>query len=300
MNIEVRVPQLPESIADATLIAWRKKPGDSVQRDENLVDLETDKVVLEVPAPAAGVIREVKVQDGATVTSGQVLAVLEEGAAAVPAAKPGKTADAAADAKPRPAKAQEAPAAPKADAKAAARAAPTAGAEKLAPSVRRLVEEHHLDTAGIAGSGRDGRITKSDVLTHLTAKDTASAPAAAKPAAPVAARPRTGRRTRRAPRADDPSARADRGTTAAGAVDRGNADDLQRGRPDERQRAARPLQGPLREGARRPARLHVVLRQGVHRGAAPLPRGQCVGGRQRHRLSRVLRHRHRGLDRPRA
>ena len=189
MNIEVRVPQLPESIADATLIAWRKKPGDSVQRDENLVDLETDKVVLEVPAPAAGVIREVKVQDGATVTSGQVLAVLEEGAAAVPAAKPGKTADAAADAKPRPAKAQEAPAAPKADAKAAARAAPTAGAEKLAPSVRRLVEEHHLDTAGIAGSGRDGRITKSDVLTHLTAKDTASTPAAAKPAAPVAARP---------------------------------------------------------------------------------------------------------------
>ena len=76
MSIEVRVPQLPESVADATLIAWRKKPGDSVQRDENLVDLETDKVVLEVPAPAAGVIKEVKVQDGATVISGQVLAVL--------------------------------------------------------------------------------------------------------------------------------------------------------------------------------------------------------------------------------
>jgi 2-oxoglutarate dehydrogenase E2 component (dihydrolipoamide succinyltransferase) len=189
MNIEVRVPQLPESIADATLIAWRKRPGDSVQRDENLVDLETDKVVLEVPAPAAGVIREVKVQDGATVTSGQVLAVLEEGAAAVPAAKPGKTADAAPDAKPRPAKAQEAPAATKAEPKAAPRAAPAAGAEKLAPSVRRLVEEHHLDTAGIAGSGRDGRITKSDVLTHLTAKDTASPPAAAKPAAPAATTP---------------------------------------------------------------------------------------------------------------
>jgi 2-oxoglutarate dehydrogenase E2 component (dihydrolipoamide succinyltransferase) len=92
MSIEVRVPQLPESVADATLIAWRKKPGDSVQRDENLVDLETDKVVLEVPAPAAGVIKEVKVQDGATVISGQVLAVLEEGAAAAaaPAAKPAK------------------------------------------------------------------------------------------------------------------------------------------------------------------------------------------------------------------
>src|SRR6185503_16695603 len=94
MSIEVRVPQLPESVADATLIAWRKKPGDAVQRDENLVDLETDKVVLEVPAPAAGVLKEVKVQDGATVTSGQVLAVLEErvavSAAAPAAAKASK------------------------------------------------------------------------------------------------------------------------------------------------------------------------------------------------------------------
>ena len=74
MTIEVRVPQLPESVADATLVAWHKKPGDAVNRDENLVDLETDKVVLEVPAPAAGVIKELKVQNGATVTSGQVLA----------------------------------------------------------------------------------------------------------------------------------------------------------------------------------------------------------------------------------
>ena len=78
MSIEVRVPQLPESVADATLVAWRKQPGDAVKRDENLVDLETDKVVLEVPAPASGVIQELRVQNGATVTSGQVLAVLEE------------------------------------------------------------------------------------------------------------------------------------------------------------------------------------------------------------------------------
>ena len=88
MTIEVRVPQLPESVADATLVAWHKQPGDAVSRDENLVDLETDKVVLEVPAPAAGVIKELRVQNGATVTSGQVLALLEEGAAAAaPAAK---------------------------------------------------------------------------------------------------------------------------------------------------------------------------------------------------------------------
>ena len=82
MSIEVRVPQLPESVADATLVSWHKQPGDAVSRDENLVDLETDKVVLEVPSPAAGVIKELKVEDGATVTSGPVLAVIEEGAAA--------------------------------------------------------------------------------------------------------------------------------------------------------------------------------------------------------------------------
>ena len=82
MTIEVRVPQLPESVADATLVAWHKKPGDAVSRDENLVDLETDKVVLEVPAPAAGIIVELKVKDGATVSSGELLALLEEGTAA--------------------------------------------------------------------------------------------------------------------------------------------------------------------------------------------------------------------------
>ena len=88
MSIEVRVPQLPESVADATLVAWHKKPGDAVQRDENLVDLETDKVVLEVPAPTAGIVKELKVDNGATVTSGQVLAILEEGAAAAPSSHP--------------------------------------------------------------------------------------------------------------------------------------------------------------------------------------------------------------------
>ena len=181
MSIEVRVPQLPESVADATLIAWRKKPGDSVQRDENLVDLETDKVVLEVPAPAAGVIKEVKVQDGATVTSGQVLAVLEEGAAAA-AAPPAK-----------PAKGPER----RASSPETRSAAPAGGADKLAPSVRRLVEEHHLDAAGIPGSGRDGRITKADVLTHLTAKE--STPPAARPAAGTQPTPAGARAERRVP-----------------------------------------------------------------------------------------------------
>jgi 2-oxoglutarate dehydrogenase E2 component (dihydrolipoamide succinyltransferase) len=84
MSTEIRVPQLPESVADATLVAWHKQPGDPIARDENLADLETDKVVLEVPAPANGVVREIKVQSGAVVTSGQVLAIIEEGAAAPP------------------------------------------------------------------------------------------------------------------------------------------------------------------------------------------------------------------------
>ena len=178
MTIEVRVPQLPESVADATLVAWHKKPGDSVQRDENLVDLETDKVVLEVPAPASGVIRELVVQNGATVTGGQVLALLDEGAAAAsPAPAATKPAQAAA--------AKEAPAA----------AARTAGSDKLAPSVRRLVEEHKLDAGAIAGSGRDGRITKGDVLAHMSsaAGGAPSGPGAAAPAAP------TGRSERRVP-----------------------------------------------------------------------------------------------------
>src|SRR5271168_4022849 len=99
MTIEVRVPQLPESVADATLVAWHKKPGDSVARDENLVDLETDKVVLEVPAPVAGVLKEIRLSDGTTVTSGQVLAVIEEGSAAAPrpsGAAPGASAPAGA------------------------------------------------------------------------------------------------------------------------------------------------------------------------------------------------------------
>src|SRR4030095_6453819 len=96
MSIEVRVPQLPESVTDATLVAWHKKPGEAVGRDENLVDLETDKVVLEVPAPASGVIKELRVETGATVRRGKWLRMLKEGAgvaAATPAApEPQKTA----------------------------------------------------------------------------------------------------------------------------------------------------------------------------------------------------------------
>src|SRR4030088_2561454 len=94
MTTEIRVPQLPESVADATLVAWHKQPGDPIKRDENLADLETDKVVLEVPAPANGVGREIKIQSGTVVTSGQLLAVIEEGASAAPAATAARAANA--------------------------------------------------------------------------------------------------------------------------------------------------------------------------------------------------------------
>jgi len=182
MTIEVRVPQLPESVADATLVAWRKQPGETVQRDENLVDLETDKVVLEVPAPASGVLQEIRVQNGATVTSGQILAVLAPGEAAK--ATTGKT-DGAGKAESA-GKTDKTEKSQSGSAKAReSRPAAPAATERLAPSVRRLVEEHHLETQTIAGSGRDGRITKGDVLTHLAA---AKEPSPARDAAPVQAR----------------------------------------------------------------------------------------------------------------
>src|SRR3954447_15084344 len=102
MTTKIKVPQLPESVADATLVAWHKQPGDTVSRDENLADLETDKVVLEVPAPLNGVIKEIRIQSGTTVTSGQVLAVIDEGGAGAGAAAAGKPAAAATVAKAAP------------------------------------------------------------------------------------------------------------------------------------------------------------------------------------------------------
>ena len=179
-TIEVRVPQLPESVADATLVAWRKQPGDAVTRDENLVDLETDKVVLEVPAPASGVLKEIKVENGATVTGGQVLAVIEEGGVAASPTKVGEAGQRPGEGSgPSPAQGAPSPGVPPAS------PGEPGEAKKLAPSVRRLVEEHKLEPTSIPGSGRDGRITKGDVLTHLAGKEekSSAAPAAARPAA---------------------------------------------------------------------------------------------------------------------
>jgi 2-oxoglutarate dehydrogenase E2 component (dihydrolipoamide succinyltransferase) len=161
MTTEVRVPQLPESVADATLVVWHKKVGETVARDENLADLETDKVVLEVPAPLAGVIKSLDKTAGTTVTSGELLAVIDEQASQAAAPK----------------------AAPKAEfmkpaASAAARKEEAGG--KLSPAARRLVEENRLSAGQIAGSGRDGRISKSDVAHHLEAAPTQAAASGAR------------------------------------------------------------------------------------------------------------------------
>jgi 2-oxoglutarate dehydrogenase E2 component (dihydrolipoamide succinyltransferase) len=174
MSTEVRVPQLPESVADATLVAWHKKAGDPVARDENLADLETDKVVLEVPAPVAGVVKSLDKKAGTTVTSGELLAVIEEQAGAGAAPKP--------SAKSETKKAPEAKK-PESAPPAATAAAPAARKDeapaKLSPAARRLVEENKLSAGQIAGSGRDGRISKSDVAHHLEAAPQARAPAPA-------------------------------------------------------------------------------------------------------------------------
>jgi 2-oxoglutarate dehydrogenase E2 component (dihydrolipoamide succinyltransferase) len=196
MSIEVKVPQLPESVADATLVAWHKSPGDSVQRDENLVDLETDKVVLEVPAPADGVLMEIRIADGTTVTAGEILAILDEVAGAA-ATAPAQAAAAEGEADEDEADEDE-------FAKDEG-GAPGRAAGRLSPAVRRLLDEHQLDPAKIRGSGRDGRITKADVVAFLdtrqagTAKKVADKAAKAAPAGAPAtpAVPRGAREERR-------------------------------------------------------------------------------------------------------
>lgn len=170
MLVEVKVPVLSESISEATLLSWHKKVGDAVVRDENLIDVETDKVVLELPAPQSGVLTKIIKGDGLSVASDEVIAVIDtEGKispelTAVPS--PEKTASAALRTQ-----------------------------HLLSPAVRKLVAEHHLNPAEISGSGQGGRITKEDVLTHLekpagpAAVTAPLAPSLAAPAIPAGTRP---------------------------------------------------------------------------------------------------------------
>ncbi|MGO1247695.1 MAG: 2-oxoglutarate dehydrogenase complex dihydrolipoyllysine-residue succinyltransferase [Oceanisphaera sp.] len=149
MTIEIKVPDLPESVADATIATWHKQPGDQVERDEIIVDIETDKVVLEVPAPEAGTLEAIVEDEGATVLSQQLIGKLKAGAVAGEATKE-KTATASADES-------------KADSKAED--------DSLSPAVRRLVAEHSVDVAKVSGSGKGGRITKEDVEAYIKQGD---------------------------------------------------------------------------------------------------------------------------------
>lgn len=151
MTIEVKVPMLPESVADATIATWHKKVGDSVNRDENLMDLETDKVMLEVPAPADGVLKEILIAGGGTVQANQVVAIIEAGSSAKVSA---------------PTKAAEAQAA----------AAPTS------PSVRRVAAEHEVNVTQVKGTGKGGRVTKENIMAEIEKVTTKSTSTSAVPA----------------------------------------------------------------------------------------------------------------------
>jgi 2-oxoglutarate dehydrogenase E2 component (dihydrolipoamide succinyltransferase) len=170
MAIEIKAPTFPESVADGTVATWHKKPGDAVKRDELIVDIETDKVVMEVLAEADGVLAEIVKNEGDTVLSGELLGKLNAGAAA---AAPAAAAPAAAPAQ------------------AAAPVAAGADDAILSPAARKLAEENGIDPNSIAGTGKGGRVTKEDVVAAVEAKKSApaAAPAAAKPAAPAAEAP---------------------------------------------------------------------------------------------------------------
>lgn len=154
MTIEIKVPTLPESVTDATVAKWYKNVGDAITRDENLVDLETDKVMLEVPAPSSGVIEKIIINEGSTVQAGAVLAIIREGEG-------------------------EASAAPAANAEAnkttPTNEAPKTAASELSPAVRRAVSEKEIDVSKISGSGKGGRVTKDDVDQHVQGKTAAKA-----------------------------------------------------------------------------------------------------------------------------
>ena len=164
MATEVKVPVLPESVSDATIASWHKKAGDAVKRDENLLDLETDKVVLEVPSPVDGVLKEIKFAEGATVTSQQVIAVIEEGAvAAAPAAQPAAPAAGAEQVQPKAAAAAQQAAAP-----ASTTPAPVGG--DLPPGARFAAATSGVDPADVQGTGRRGMVTKEDIVNYASGK----------------------------------------------------------------------------------------------------------------------------------
>ena len=301
--IDVTVPALGESITEATVLEWLVAPGQSVTADQELVALETDKITVNVPAPAAGVLAEVVAEVGAEVEVGSVVARIDRGGAAAGSSPPPPIAEATA-----PAPVPPTTAAPKRVSAPPPQAAPAADLPPMMPAVRRLVAEHGLDPHAIRATGRGGRLLKGDVLAHLSGGDggttpagpaaaraAAAAPAQVPPAAPAPAPTAAGRervvpmsRLRRRIAENLVSAQQNAAMlTTFNEVDMSAvmALDLQAGLP-----------GPLRDQAR----FHVLLRQGSGRGAQADPRCQRRGPRRPHHLQGPLRHRRRGGRRPRS
>jgi len=166
MAIEVKVPLLPESISDATVSTWHKKAGDSVSRDENIVDLETDKVMLEVPAPASGILKEIVKKEGSTVQAQEVIAVIEEGEArAETTAKSDQKSNSGAAATEQKSEKQDKQSTPKQEQKTTAAAQKqSSNTAELSPSARRAAAEHDVDVSQVNGTGKGGRVTKENVL----------------------------------------------------------------------------------------------------------------------------------------
>ena len=183
MRVEVKVPQLPESVAEATLVSWHKKLGDTVARDENLVDVETDKVVLELPAPQAGVLVEIRQGDGATVAGQQVIAVIDsDGKAGAAATVPAVPKAAAA-----PPATPAGKAAPPSSSPAAAAAAAATSTTTALPAARKIMADLAVDPGSVEGTGRGGRITKGDVLAATAPAARGMSPASAPPTTSAAA-----------------------------------------------------------------------------------------------------------------
>ncbi len=251
MSIEIKVPALGESVTEATIARWLKNEGDAVKRDEPLVELETDKVSVEVPSPAAGVLEHIEVKAGGTVSVGTVLGAVKEGAAASGAAK----------AEPQAAKQAAQPAKAAAPAAAAPAAVPPPP-----PSVRRIAEESNLDVSAIAGTGKRGQVTKGDALAALEAVKVAPAPKQAP--APSGPRPRA-EREERVPMTrlrKTIALRLKESQDIAAQLTTFNEADM-----SKVMALRNSLQGRVREEARREAGLHGLLREGVVAALKEIP-----------------------------
>ena len=295
MAINIVVPQLGESVVEARVARWLKREGEAVAAGEPVVELETEKIDLEVGAEQAGVLVSIKHPEGADVKVGDVLAVVEAGAsAAAPAAEGGAAAT-------------PAPAAP---APAAKDAKDAKDGQKATPTARKMAEAHDVALSAVAGSGDAGRITKKDVAGQIQAPSPAAVPASApagrcsrSPAAPGRQSRQAGgacRRSgaaaraghpRRDPRADVEAPPDDRPQSGRGAAHRGHADHLQRGGHDRADGPARAPQAGVQGTLRPRARHRLVLRQGLGGGAARVPPSQRRDPGRGDGAQALLRHR---------